>query len=62
MNGAGSRNFVPEGWHTITPRIVAEGARELVRFLRQVFGAEGEYREALTRPDDRAAVVPSPVS
>jgi len=50
MNGAGSRNLVPEGWHTITPRIVAEGARELVEFLLRVFGAEGEYREG--RPSE----------
>ena len=37
--------FVPEGWHTVTPRIVAHDARQLVEFLKQVFGATGEYRE-----------------
>jgi len=34
---------VPEGWHTVTPRIVANGADELVAFLKNVFGARGAY-------------------
>jgi uncharacterized glyoxalase superfamily protein PhnB len=33
----------PEGWHTVTPRIVAEDAKALVQFLKEVFGATGEY-------------------
>lgn len=36
--------FKPDGWHTVTPRIVASDARELVRFVRDVFGATGEYQ------------------
>ncbi|HET6331428.1 MAG TPA: VOC family protein [Holophagaceae bacterium] len=36
--------FTPEGWHSVTPRIVAQGAEQLVEFLKQVFGATGEYR------------------
>lgn len=39
--------FVPEGWHTVTPRIVVYEAKHLVEFLKQVFGATGEYRHAL---------------
>jgi uncharacterized glyoxalase superfamily protein PhnB len=39
--------FVPDGWHTVTPRIVVHEAKHLVEFLRQVFGATGEYRQAL---------------
>jgi len=35
---------LPEGWHTITPRIVARDAGGLVEFLRGVFHAKGEYR------------------
>jgi len=35
---------VPEGWHTVTPRIVVAGADRLVAFLQQVFGATGEYQ------------------
>jgi PhnB protein len=37
----------PEGWHTVTPRIVVHEAKHLVEFLKQVFGATGEYRQAL---------------
>jgi PhnB protein len=35
----------PEGWHTVTPRIVVSEARHLVEFVKRVFGATGEYRE-----------------
>ncbi|SRR5260370_40547540 len=35
---------VPEGWHTVTPRIVVEDSEQMVEFLRQVFGATGDYR------------------
>jgi len=43
--------FTPEGWHTVTPRIVARDAERLVEFLKRVFGATGDYRP------DRPAVV-----
>src|SRR5262245_23124139 len=39
-------HFVPEGWHTLTPRIVANEAKQLVEFIKNVFGASGEYRQA----------------
>jgi len=42
-----NRSNAPDGWHTVTPRIVARDARGLVEFLKQVFGARGEYRRAL---------------
>jgi PhnB protein len=32
---------VPEGWHSITPRIVVEEPERLVEFLRQAFSATG---------------------
>lgn len=35
----------PEGWHAVTPRIVARDADGLVGFLRAVFAATGEVRE-----------------
>jgi uncharacterized glyoxalase superfamily protein PhnB len=38
--GAG---VAPDGWHTITPRIVADDASGLVEFLKRVFGATGTY-------------------
>ena len=37
-------NHAPEGWHTVTPRIVVRDAKRLVDFLRDVFGATGAYR------------------
>ena len=33
----------PGGWHTVTPRIVARDAEQLVAFIKQVFGATGDY-------------------
>ncbi len=38
-------NFAPEGWHTVTPRIVARNAKELVEFVKHVFGGTGEYQQ-----------------
>lgn len=40
---ANNSSYTPEGWHTVTPRIVAGGAAELVDFLRSVFDATGDY-------------------
>jgi PhnB protein len=41
----------PEGWHTVTPRIVVHDARRLVKFVTHVFEATGDYRP------DRPAVL-----
>jgi PhnB protein len=38
-------HFIPEGWNSVTPRIVAHDAKHLVEFLKRVFGATGEYRQ-----------------
>jgi PhnB protein len=35
---------IPEGWHSITPRLVAHDAARLVDFLQQAFGATGDFR------------------
>ena len=43
-------DFAPEGWHTVTPRIVTRDAKQLIEFLKHVFGATGEYRQ--DRPSD----------
>jgi uncharacterized glyoxalase superfamily protein PhnB len=40
-------DFTPDGWHTVTARIVARDASQLVEFLHQVFGATGEYRREM---------------
>jgi uncharacterized glyoxalase superfamily protein PhnB len=44
---SGRSHFTPEGWHTVTPRIVVHDAKQLVEFLRQVFRATGDYRPDL---------------
>jgi PhnB protein len=37
--------FKPDGWHTITPRLITSDVGRLVDFLRATFDAEGEVRE-----------------
>src|SRR5262245_30715957 len=45
MNKAdGHVHFIPNGWHSVTPRIVVDHAEQLVDFIRKVFRATGEYR------------------
>ena len=36
-------NFTPQGWHTVTPKLVVDDGRRAVEFLKQVFGATGDY-------------------
>src|SRR6185503_21059786 len=38
------KRFMPEGWHTVTPKIVVNDAAGLTEFLKHVFKATGEYR------------------
>ncbi|HSY08247.1 MAG TPA: VOC family protein [Steroidobacteraceae bacterium] len=35
--------FQPEGWHTVTPRIVVRDPEGVVNFIKKVFDAHGEY-------------------
>jgi len=35
--------YKPAGWPTVTPRIIVHDAKNLVDFVKQVFGATGEY-------------------
>src|SRR5262245_43983935 len=51
MKQPGRASFVPEGWPTVIPRIVVHNAGELVDFVKQVFGATGDYQE------DRPALI-----
>ncbi len=37
-------SFIPEGYHTITPYLVAQDAPALIDFVKQVFGAEETFR------------------
>jgi PhnB protein len=34
---------IPEGWHSVTPRLVVHDAAMLVEFLKQTFGATGDF-------------------
>jgi len=34
---------IPEGWHSVTPRLVVRDPAKLVQFLKDAFGASGEY-------------------
>ena len=34
--------WIPEGFHTVTPRLVATDAAKLVTFLKKAFGASGD--------------------
>jgi PhnB protein len=37
-------NSIPEGWHSITPRLVVHDTAALVRFLKQAFDASGDHQ------------------
>jgi PhnB protein len=39
----GPTDFKPDGWHSVTPRIIVPDAAGLVEFIRQVFNATGDY-------------------
>jgi len=35
---------IPDGWHSITPRLVADDAARMVEFLKYAFDATGDLR------------------
>jgi PhnB protein len=35
---------IPEGWHSVTPRLITHGASKLVDFLQAAFQATGSFR------------------
>jgi uncharacterized glyoxalase superfamily protein PhnB len=35
---------IPEGWHSVTPRLVVRDPAKLVQFLRDAFGATGDFQ------------------
>lgn len=37
-------SYIPEGYHTVTPYLVVNGAARLIDFLKDVFGAEETFR------------------
>ena len=36
-------NPIPEGYHTVTPYLIVEGAAELLDFVKSAFGAEESF-------------------
>jgi uncharacterized glyoxalase superfamily protein PhnB len=38
-----NKSAAPVGWHSVTPRIFADRADELVAFVKEVFSATGRY-------------------
>lgn len=36
--------FQPDGWHTVTPRIIVRDPEGLITFIQQVFQGRGEFR------------------
>ncbi len=41
---------IPEGWHTITPRLFAQNADGLIEFLKAAFGAKERPRSDTRSP------------
>jgi PhnB protein len=42
--GKDMKKFKPDGWRTVTPRVITDDVGGLVGFLRAVFGADGDLR------------------
>jgi PhnB protein len=38
--------WIPEGWHSVTPRIVVHDPATLIQFLKDAFGASGDSTTA----------------
>jgi uncharacterized glyoxalase superfamily protein PhnB len=43
---------VPDGYHTLTPYLVVDGAEKIIRFMKEAFGAETAF-EPMKRPDGK---------
>ena len=43
---------VPEGFHTVTPYLVVDGAEKIIRFVKEAFGAQPVF-EPMMRPDGK---------
>ena len=43
---------VPEGYHTLTPYLVVDGADKVITFMKEAFGAKSVV-EPVTRPDGK---------
>ena len=43
---------IPEGYHTVTPYLVVDGAEKVVKFMKEAFGAQPVF-EPMMRPDGK---------
>ncbi|WP_065750148.1 VOC family protein [Bradyrhizobium paxllaeri] len=43
---------VPEGFHTVTPYLVVDGADKVIHFMKEAFGAQPVF-EPMMRPDGK---------
>jgi len=43
---------VPDGYHTLTPYLVVDGANKVISFMKEAFGAKAVL-EPVTRPDGK---------
>ena len=43
---------IPDGFHTITPYLVVDGAEKVIRFMKEAFGAQPVF-EPMMRPDGK---------
>jgi PhnB protein len=58
-----SDSFKPEGWHSVTPRIVVRDVKALVEFIKHVFSASGDYqpeRPAIVTIGDSMIMISDP--
>lgn len=52
---------IPEGWHSVTPRMVVDDPAKLVAFLQRVFGATASLEAPSEMPyGDRRGMVKDP--
>ena len=43
---------IPDGFHTITPYLVVDGAEKIISFMKEAFGAQAVF-EPMMRPDGK---------
>jgi PhnB protein len=43
---------IPDGFHTVTPYLIADGADKLIDFMKNAFGAQYDHEPA-KRPDGK---------
>src|SRR6266852_303247 len=44
------KHFLPDDWHTVTPRIITPKPEEMIRFVKEVFRGQGEFH--VNRPSE----------